>query len=350
LIKNAEALERFEKIDTLVVDKTGTLTEGKPALTDILPADGFNRDEVLRHAAALQQFSDHPLAHAVMTAVTGLDIPPASGAAALPGRGVRGEADGTGWMLGSTRLLDEHGRAPEPLLAEARRLEGDGRSLSWLLREEPEGVTVAGLLTFGDTLKPESRPAVARLQALAPGIELASVRIDRRDVESELAAGTLDLALDVPLAMGESIRQQRISRDRLVVVARQDHPGIGGELDLDTYLAHAHVLVSSRRKGWGLEDFELNREGRRRRIVLRCQHYFAASRVASRTDLLLTMPEQYARIANMQFGNRIYPFPLQTQALDAHLYWHATADHDPANRWLRGVMQEVVSAWPDGAQ
>ncbi len=190
-------------------------------------------------------------------------------------------------------------------------------------------------------------PLVARLQALAPGIELASVRIDRRDVEGELAAGTLDLALDVPLAMGESIRQQRISRDRLVVVARQDHPGITGELDLDTYLAHAHVLVSSRRKGWGLEDFELNREGRRRRIVLRCQHYFAASRVASRTDLLLTMPEQYARIANMQFGNRIYPFPLPTQALDAHLYWHATADHDPANRWLRGVMQDVVSAWPD---
>ena len=162
-------------------------------------------------------------------------------------------------------------------------------------------------------------PLVARLQALAPGIELASVRIDRREVEGELAAGTLDLALDVPLAMGESIRQQRISRDRLVVVARQDHPGIDGELDLETYLAHAHVLVSSRRKGWGLEDFELNREGRRRRIVLRCQHYFAASRVASRTDLLLTMPEQYARIANMQFGNRIYPFPLQTQALHAHL-------------------------------
>ena len=193
-------------------------------------------------------------------------------------------------------------------------------------------------------------PLVARLQALAPGIELASVRIDRRDVEGELAAGTLDLALDVPLAMGESIRQQRISRDRLVVVARQDHPGIGSELDLDTYLSHAHVLVSSRRKGWGLEDFELNREGRRRRIVLRCQHYFAASRVASRTDLLLTMPEQYARLANMQFGNRIYPFPLQTQALDAHLYWHATAEHDPANRWLRGVMQDVVSAWPDEPQ
>jgi len=96
LIKDAEALEVAHAVTAVAFDKTGTLTEGKPALTDILPADGFNRDEVLRHAAALQQFSDHPLAHAVMTAVTGLDIPPASGAAALPGRGVRGEADGTG--------------------------------------------------------------------------------------------------------------------------------------------------------------------------------------------------------------------------------------------------------------
>ncbi len=168
LIKDAEALEIAHAVTAVAFDKTGTLTEGKPALTDILPADGFHREAILRHAAALQQFSDHPLAHAVMTAVAdaGLDIPPAANAAALPGRGVRGDVDGSGWLLGSTRLLEEHGSAPEKLLAEARRLEGDGRSLSWLLREGPEGVTVAGLLAFGDTLKPVSAAAVARLQAL----------------------------------------------------------------------------------------------------------------------------------------------------------------------------------------
>lgn len=187
-------------------------------------------------------------------------------------------------------------------------------------------------------------PLVTRLQQEAPGIELASVRIDRRDVESELAAGTLDLALDVPLAMGETIRQRRVSRDRLVVVARPDHPALGEMLDLDTYLAQSHVLVSSRRKGWGLEDHELNREGKRRHIALRCQHYFAACRVVSRTDLLLTMPEQYARIASAQYGNRIHPFPLPTQALDAHLYWHAGADRDPANRWLREQLITLADA------
>ena len=189
-------------------------------------------------------------------------------------------------------------------------------------------------------------PLIERLQFVAPGIEIASVRIDRRDVESELASGSLDLALDVPLAVSEGIRQTRISRDRLVVLARQDHSGIGNTLDIDSYLAQGHVLVSSRRKGPGLEDMELIREGKRRRIALRCQHYFAACRVVSQTDLLLTMPEQYARIANRQFDNRIHAFPMASQALDAHLYWHENADNDPANRWLRNMLRDLTGGGP----
>ena len=184
-------------------------------------------------------------------------------------------------------------------------------------------------------------PLLARLRQLAPQIEIASVRIDRRDIESELASGNLDLALDIPVPVGDQIRQQRVSRDRLIVLARAGHPAINGGLDLPTYLAQAHVLVSSRRKGMGLEDFELNREGYRRSIGLRCQHYFAACRVVSETDLLLTMPEQYARIANAQFGNVIHDFPAQTQPLAAHLYWHASADDNPANRWLRQQLSSL---------
>lgn len=185
-------------------------------------------------------------------------------------------------------------------------------------------------------------PLLARLRQLAPDIEIASVRIDRRDIENELAAGSLDLVLDISVPVSDVIRQQRVSRDRLIVLARAGHPAIGNGLDLPTYLAQSHVLVSSRRKGMGLEDFELNREGHRRRIGLRCQHYFAACRVVSETDLLLTMPEQYARIANAQFGNLIHAFPLQTQPLDAHLYWHTSADDDPANRWLREQFVSLI--------
>ncbi|MBS1225459.1 MAG: putative transcription regulator protein [Proteobacteria bacterium] len=188
-------------------------------------------------------------------------------------------------------------------------------------------------------------PALVRtLQEQAPGIDLTSVRTDRRTLEADLAAGALDLALDIPLPGSDAIRQTRVSRDRLIVMARAEHPVLRDELTLAGYLSQTHILVSSRRQGWGLEDFELNREGHRRRIGLRCQHYFAACRVVSQTDWLLTMPEQYARIANAQFGNRIFPFPLPTQPLDVHLYWHANVDYDPANQWLRGQCIALLAA------
>jgi DNA-binding transcriptional LysR family regulator len=184
-------------------------------------------------------------------------------------------------------------------------------------------------------------PLIQRLQQAAPSIDIASMRTERRDIESELTAGTLDLALDVPLAVGNHIRQQRVFQDRLIVVVRDNHPAIHGDtLDMAQYLSQQHVLVSSRRKGLGLEDFELHRSGQRRQISLRCQHYFAACRVVSQSDLILTMPEQYARIANAQFSNRIYAFPLLTQTLDVHLYWHNNVDNDAANRWLR---EQVIS-------
>ncbi|MBR7799808.1 LysR family transcriptional regulator [Undibacterium fentianense] len=195
-------------------------------------------------------------------------------------------------------------------------------------------------LGLRDVFEATILPPLLRLLAQdAPGIRLSSVRVDRRDIESELTSGSLDLVLEVPSPMSAAIHQQRASRDRLVVLSRQAHTSLGPagntSMSLQQYLGQQHVLVSSRRQGMGLEDIELHREGWRRDIVLRCQHYFAACRVVSETDLLLTMPEQYATIANAQFSNCISAFPLETQTIDAHLYWHASAERDPANAWLR---------------
>jgi DNA-binding transcriptional LysR family regulator len=102
------------------------------------------------------------------------------------------------------------------------------------------------------------------------------------------------------------------------------------------------VLVSARKQGLGIEDHELSRQGLRRQIGLRCRHYFAACRVVSMTDMLLTMPEQYARVANRQFDNRLHPFPLISAQLDAHLYWHSSAEDDPTNQWLRQRILQTV--------
>ena len=203
--------------------------------------------------------------------------------------------------------------------------------------------TVAVRDVFESTVLP---PLLARVHRDAPSVDIAAVQIERRELESELAAGTLDAALDVLLPLSDHIHRKKVSLDPLAVVASRNHPAVKRGLTLATYLKQHHVLVSSRRSGPGLEDVELSRQGLSRRIRLRCQHYFAACRVVSETDLVLTMPLSYARIVNKQFGNQIVALPFAMPALDAYLYWHANVDQEPANRWLREQLVASFDASP----
>lgn len=226
-----------------------------------------------------------------------------------------------------------------------RSLRGLEVTLNGLDRFDPATTPKQFKLALRDVLEATILPPlIQRVSSTAPLVDLAASQVDRRDLESELAAGTLDGAIDVLLPLSSDILHTRIDQDSTVVVARKGHPAIDGALDLATYLKQDHILASSRRKGLGLEDFELSRFGVERRIRLRCQHYFAACRVVSQTDLILTMPGRYARIANQQFDNQILPFPLEVPAFDVFLYWHANVDNDPANRWLREqIMQSFAS-------
>jgi DNA-binding transcriptional LysR family regulator len=185
-------------------------------------------------------------------------------------------------------------------------------------------------------------PLMLRVRQTASQVDIAASQVERRELHSEMANGTLDVAIDVLLPLSSDIMHTRIYQDSTVVVARKGHPAIDGKVDIETYLKQDHILASSRRRGPGLEDFELSRFGMERRICLRCQHYFAACRVVSQTDMLLTMPGRYARIANEQFGNQILAFPLEVPSFDVFLYWHTNVDNDPANRWFREqVIQSV---------
>lgn len=192
--------------------------------------------------------------------------------------------------------------------------------------------TVAVRDVLESTLLP---PLMQHVTTQAPQVDIAAIRVDRRQLESELASGALDAAIDVLLPLSQKVQRQRIALDPVVVIARKDHPLIRGSCALDNYLSQEHVLVSSRRSGPGLEDIELSRLGLQRRVRLRCQHYFAACQVVSQTDLILTMPERHARVTNPPFGNQLLPFPIETPQLDAYLYWHDSVSSQPANRWLR---------------
>jgi len=185
-------------------------------------------------------------------------------------------------------------------------------------------------------------PLMESITRQAPSINLAAIQIERRELVSELAAGSVDVAIDALLPLPGDICRQQIARNTTVVLARADHPVVQGNLSMEQYLQAEHILASSRRKGMGLEDFELSRLGLQRKIRLRCQHYFAACRVVSQTDLLLTMPEGYARIVNQLLGNQILPIPLNMPAWDVYMYWHQNVSNDPANLWLR---EQILNAF-----
>lgn len=173
-------------------------------------------------------------------------------------------------------------------------------------------------------------------------LEIVSQRVPRRDMETQLAAGKLDFAVDVLLPVSNQTAHELLRRDRLVVLARKGHPLTREGLTMERYLEAKHVLVSSRSEGPGIEDFELSRFGVQRNIRLRCQHYYAACRVAERTDLLLTMPENYARIIAERADIDIHTTPADLPDIDVHLYWHKAYEREPALIWFREQLNSIA--------
>ncbi|MBJ6126864.1 heavy metal translocating P-type ATPase [Microvirga splendida] len=162
LIKNAEALEHMEKVDTLVVDKTGTLTEGRPAVTAIVPAQGFTEAEVLRLSASAERPSEHPLALAIVEAADkrGIATAPVSDFDSPTGKGALGTVEGRRIVLGSAKFLAEHGIDVSPLAEQADRLREDGATAIFA------GIDgkVAGAIAIADPVKASTPEALAGLK------------------------------------------------------------------------------------------------------------------------------------------------------------------------------------------
>ncbi len=163
LIKSAEALEWLEKVDTVVVDKTGTLTEGKPRLTSVVTRDGQREDEVLRLAASLERGSEHPLAAAIVAAATakGLDLARVEEFASETGKGVSGVVERRRIVLGSRRMFDERGIPLGRLADRAEALRQQGATVVFVAVDGD----VAGFLAVSDPIKPSAREAIRLLHA-----------------------------------------------------------------------------------------------------------------------------------------------------------------------------------------
>lgn len=197
-------------------------------------------------------------------------------------------------------------------------------------------------LALRDILESTFLPHLMKRLESYPELEIVSQRVPRRDMETQLAAGKLDFAVDVLLPVSNQTAHELLRRDRLVVLARKGHPLTGKALTMDKYLEAKHVLVSSRTEGPGIEDFELSRFGVQRNIRLRCQHYYAACRVVEGTDLLLTMPENYARIIAERAEIDILTPPADLPDIDVHLYWHKAYEKEPALIWFREQLNSIA--------
>ncbi|MBA1347535.1 heavy metal translocating P-type ATPase [Rhizobium sp. WYCCWR 11146] len=161
LIKDAEALERFSKVDTLIVDKTGTLTEGKPKLTDIVAFSGLSEDRLLALAASLERGSEHPLAEAIVSGAKerGVSFVEVTGFEAKTGKGVQGLADGTSVALGNAAMLADLGIDPALLAEKTEALRGDGKTVMFVVFDG----ALAGLVAVADRIKPTTAAAIKAL-------------------------------------------------------------------------------------------------------------------------------------------------------------------------------------------
>ncbi|WP_370191256.1 copper-translocating P-type ATPase [Qipengyuania sp.] len=211
LIKNAEALERFEKIDTLILDKTGTLTEGKPRLVAVLPEPGVDEAEVLRLAATLEKGSEHPLADAIVSGAEerGLALGEASDFEAVTGMGVKGVVDGKSVVLGNLKLVEQLGLKAAQLRVTANSRRNLGETVMFVVLDG----ALAGLVSVADPVKESTPEALKALHALG-------LRIIMATGDNERTA----LAVASPLGIDE-IRADVLPQDKARIIRELQEQG-----------------------------------------------------------------------------------------------------------------------------
>ncbi|HEA52788.1 heavy metal translocating P-type ATPase [Marinobacter antarcticus] len=219
LIRDAEALERMEKVDTVVVDKTGTLTEGKPQVTKLVPANGFSEEDLMRYASGLEKGSEHPLAHAILdkAKIMELTVPDAEDFDSPNGKGVTGKIDGKAVLLGNRLLMESQNVDTSAFEADADQLRKDGATVIFAAVEQQ----VCGLIAIADPIKESTEAAIIALQK--DGIRVVMLTGDNR-TSAEAVARKLHIdeveAEVLPEDKGKIV--QRLKDEGRVVVMAGD--------------------------------------------------------------------------------------------------------------------------------
>ena len=217
LLKNAEALERLERVDTLVVDKTGTLTEGKPKLVSVVPFGGTSEADAVRFAAALERSSEHPLAAAILAGARerAIEIPAATEFRSVPGKGIVARVDGVSAALGNLAMMEEAGVKTDVARSKADELRREGQTVMFLALDGE----LAALLGVADPIKATTLEAITALHA--EGLRIVMLTGDNR-VTAEAVARQLqidEVRADVLPAEKRAVVQELQRAGRIVAMA-----------------------------------------------------------------------------------------------------------------------------------
>ncbi|MGQ9601148.1 MAG: heavy metal translocating P-type ATPase [Candidatus Bipolaricaulia bacterium] len=234
LIRGGEALEMAHKLDTIVLDKTGTLTRGIPEVTDIIARDGSG-EELLALAASAERRSEHPLGEAIVRRARELELEPADPEEfeALPGRGVRARLAGRGVLLGTPRLMEDEGLDPGGLRQEAERFSSEGKTPIFLAVDGK----AAGIIAVADTLKEGAREAVQALKEL--GLEVLMITGDNRRTAEAIARKA-----GIEKVLAEVLPQEKVSKIKELQAEGKHVAMVGDGINDAPALAQADIGIA----------------------------------------------------------------------------------------------------------
>ena len=232
LIRGGDALQTAQKLQTIILDKTGTITHGTPVLTDVLVADGFTEDDVLRRAGGVEKSSEHPLAAAIVEGARarGLALPDASAFNAIPGHGLEATVDGRTILLGNLALMRERTIRVAELEAHATRLADEGKTPMYVAIDGKP----AGIVAVADTIKPDSKEAIRALTAM--GLEVVMMTGDNPRTGKAIAR-----QVGIERVLAEVLPQDKAFNVRKLQLEGKTVAMVGDGINDAPALAQAHV-------------------------------------------------------------------------------------------------------------
>lgn len=174
-----------------------------------------------------------------------------------------------------------------------------------------------------------------------PNITIKSRQVTKVEIEKSLEQQDLDIVIDVLTPTSNNIKSTLVCNEHFSLICRKNHP-ILNDLTLENYAKASHALVALKDSKVDVVDMALAKHGVSRKIDLQCEHYYAATRVISRCDMLLTMPNAYANLLEDNMPVTVTKLPFEVPVLPVHMYWHKQAEHDPINEWMRSKLLNIA--------